>query len=198
MRTTFAPGSFWNPAFTGTALFAVVFLLLEAGGGEGAGKFRLALVLFAPLLFLMGFLIAALNLLTCVYLANLFFPVTPSESPRKFFMMVAQLGFLWGYVESALINQRFSATDLFLGGSNCLLALVQGVAFWNLNRKPRTEDSGLAEKPGQQARGRCPNCDANIYLHSQECERCKALFGNGSTWQVKPITPDVGQVPRDS
>lgn len=34
--------------------------------------------------------------------------------------------------------------------------------------------------------GRCPSCRTSIPLNSKECSKCKALFGEGSSWQVIP------------
>ena len=34
--------------------------------------------------------------------------------------------------------------------------------------------------------GACPNCSIVIPMSAQECPKCKASFGVGSTWQVKP------------
>ena len=34
--------------------------------------------------------------------------------------------------------------------------------------------------------GICPNCDARIPLTSTSCPKCKADFGLGSAWKIKP------------
>lgn len=36
-------------------------------------------------------------------------------------------------------------------------------------------------------KGQCPNCANIIPLHADSCPKCKAVFGVGSAWQVKPI-----------
>lgn len=35
--------------------------------------------------------------------------------------------------------------------------------------------------------GVCPSCDAEIPYFSEECPKCRALFGPDSTWQVRPL-----------
>lgn len=45
--------------------------------------------------------------------------------------------------------------------------------------------AGPAEAAPQKM-GTCPNCRSTIALASEECPRCKAGFGVGSTWQVEP------------
>lgn len=37
-------------------------------------------------------------------------------------------------------------------------------------------------------KGTCPNCEKEIPLISLECKHCKAAFGLGSTWAVRPIS----------
>ena len=37
------------------------------------------------------------------------------------------------------------------------------------------------------ALGKCPNCTTKIPLNSTDCPSCKAMFGEGSTWTVKPL-----------
>lgn len=41
--------------------------------------------------------------------------------------------------------------------------------------------------PSAMDRGQCPNCDAVIPMNSSECPKCKAQFGPGSAWEVKPL-----------
>lgn len=36
-------------------------------------------------------------------------------------------------------------------------------------------------------KGTCPNCDAIIPVASAECPKCKAQFGSGSAWNVRPL-----------
>jgi len=36
-------------------------------------------------------------------------------------------------------------------------------------------------------KGKCPNCDRVISLHTEECPHCKASFGIGSSWKIKPL-----------
>lgn len=49
----------------------------------------------------------------------------------------------------------------------------------------READSKAAMEIGP--RGACPNCDTVIALHAESCPKCKAAFGVGSTWIVRPI-----------
>ena len=35
--------------------------------------------------------------------------------------------------------------------------------------------------------GVCPNCESVIPLASETCSKCKASFGPGSAWKVKPL-----------
>jgi hypothetical protein len=34
--------------------------------------------------------------------------------------------------------------------------------------------------------GTCPNCSATIPISAKDCPKCKASFGEGSTWKVAP------------
>ena len=43
--------------------------------------------------------------------------------------------------------------------------------------------SGIATGP----MGVCPNCESVIPLASETCTKCKASFGTGSAWKVKPL-----------
>ncbi len=47
------------------------------------------------------------------------------------------------------------------------------------------EVQALAE--AQKPKGLCPNCGYVLPLDAQECPKCKASFGVGSTWAVKPV-----------
>lgn len=35
--------------------------------------------------------------------------------------------------------------------------------------------------------GLCPNCESEIALTAVECSKCKAQFGPGAAWKVKPL-----------
>lgn len=35
--------------------------------------------------------------------------------------------------------------------------------------------------------GTCPNCTVKLPLAAEECPKCKASFGPGSAWKVKPV-----------
>ena len=35
--------------------------------------------------------------------------------------------------------------------------------------------------------GICPNCDTQISIYAETCPRCKAFFGEGSSWSVRPL-----------
>ncbi len=48
--------------------------------------------------------------------------------------------------------------------------------------KLEEEQRAYAMKP----KGTCPNCDATIPLDSETCPKCKAVFGPGSAWQIRP------------
>lgn len=39
-------------------------------------------------------------------------------------------------------------------------------------------------------KGVCPNCKTVILVDSQSCPQCHALFGQGSTWRVLPLTAE--------
>lgn len=58
-------------------------------------------------------------------------------------------------------------------------------------RKQAEEAQRAAEEQGQQAAltelGQCPNCDALISLMSDECPKCRANFGLGSSWKPVPV-----------
>ena len=58
-------------------------------------------------------------------------------------------------------------------------------------RKQAEEAQCAAEEQGQQAAltelGQCPNCDALISLMSDECPKCRANFGLGSSWKPVPV-----------
>ena len=45
------------------------------------------------------------------------------------------------------------------------------------------------------AYGLCPNCDTKISTSAAECpnQKCKAMFGIGSAWSIKPLPPQYGQ-----
>lgn len=38
-----------------------------------------------------------------------------------------------------------------------------------------------------QPKGTCPNCDSIIELSSSSCPKCRAIFGEGSAWQLIPL-----------
>lgn len=44
------------------------------------------------------------------------------------------------------------------------------------------------EEDERQPKGTCPSCKAIIPLASEECSKCKALFGPDSSWSVKPLS----------
>ena len=55
-------------------------------------------------------------------------------------------------------------------------------------------DGTISVDPAQQSkpteigpRGICPNCDTQIPLASAACPKCKADFGAGSAWKLKPL-----------
>lgn len=59
-------------------------------------------------------------------------------------------------------------------------------------RRVQAEEAQCAvEEHGQQAaltqHGQCPNCDAVILLMSDECPKCRANFGPGSSWKPVPV-----------
>lgn len=35
--------------------------------------------------------------------------------------------------------------------------------------------------------GLCPNCGVKLSLSADECPKCRAMFGAGSAWEIKPI-----------
>lgn len=37
-------------------------------------------------------------------------------------------------------------------------------------------------------KGVCPNCETMISIFAETCPRCKAFFGSGSSWSIKPVT----------
>ncbi|MGB4059950.1 MAG: hypothetical protein WBK26_07020 [Burkholderiaceae bacterium] len=47
--------------------------------------------------------------------------------------------------------------------------------------RTRLTRSGLAPQ------GTCPNCDRLISIYEDECPHCKAFFGAGSAWKIKPL-----------
>jgi len=63
-----------------------------------------------------------------------------------------------------------------------------------LDKKRRLEEEELrlahlneTEKAFERLpKGNCPNCDTVIPVTSTECLKCKAIFGPGSNWKVKP------------
>ena len=36
--------------------------------------------------------------------------------------------------------------------------------------------------------GVCPNCESIIQLESETCHKCRAAFGPGSAWKIRPLT----------
>ena len=45
----------------------------------------------------------------------------------------------------------------------------------------------------------CPSCTASIQSDAQECQRCGALFGSGSSWKpelVVPLKPPISSTKR--
>lgn len=55
-----------------------------------------------------------------------------------------------------------------------------------LRKQEAAERKRLAD--AQAPQGICPNCDTKISIYAEECPRCKASFGPGSAWSVKPLT----------
>ncbi len=55
-----------------------------------------------------------------------------------------------------------------------------------LRKQEAAERKRLAD--AQSPQGICPNCDSQISIYSDECPRCRASFGHGSAWTVKPLT----------
>ena len=45
-----------------------------------------------------------------------------------------------------------------------------------------------AREDAVRPKGQCPSCDAVIPLDVQKCPKCKALFGQGSAWKIKPLS----------
>ena len=45
-----------------------------------------------------------------------------------------------------------------------------------------------AHEDAVRPKGQCPSCEAVIPLDVQECPKCKALFGQGSAWKIKPLS----------
>jgi hypothetical protein len=43
-----------------------------------------------------------------------------------------------------------------------------------------------AAPPPAGPMGTCPNCTSVIPLASEECPKCKAVFGPGSAWKIRP------------
>ena len=54
-----------------------------------------------------------------------------------------------------------------------------------LRRQEDAERRRIADAAAPQ--GICPNCDAKISVYAETCPRCKAFFGMGSSWSVKPL-----------
>ncbi|WP_162995936.1 hypothetical protein [Acidovorax sp. 1608163] len=54
-----------------------------------------------------------------------------------------------------------------------------------LRKQEAAERKRLAD--AQAPQGICPNCDTKISIYSEECPRCRASFGPGSAWSVKPL-----------
>ena len=56
-----------------------------------------------------------------------------------------------------------------------------------------TTQAQPAPRSAASASGNCPNCETVIALDSTECPKCKANFGIGSAWKLKPIRgPEPG------
>ena len=54
-----------------------------------------------------------------------------------------------------------------------------------LRKQEAAERQKLSTENGPK--GTCPNCDHEISIFSETCPQCKAVFGAGSAWKVKPL-----------
>lgn len=54
-----------------------------------------------------------------------------------------------------------------------------------LRKQEEAERKRIADESAPQ--GICPNCDTKISIYAETCPRCKAFFGSGSSWSIKPL-----------
>lgn len=55
-----------------------------------------------------------------------------------------------------------------------------------LRKQEEVQRRRIADESAPQ--GICPNCDTKISIYAESCPRCKAFFGSGSSWSVKPLS----------
>jgi len=84
---------------------------------------------------------------------------------------------------SALLLDNVTQTEEFLTDVEHRVLVELGQA-----RLPAGTAATTSEPPpSNEPLGLCPNCERAIPASSQECMHCKAQFGEGSSWKVKPM-----------
>jgi hypothetical protein len=87
----------------------------------------------------------------------------------------------------------FLPTFALLGLSAILFAFVPTSSFYSAlkTKRRRVEELKSApdevKRPNGVAHGLCPNCDELIPMASSECPKCRAEFGQSSSWKIEPI-----------
>lgn len=80
-----------------------------------------------------------------------------------------------------MIPMPLLGVTLLLWGLGKVLKGVVGIASGEGRAVSRSDTATGATS------GKCPNCALVIPIDSVECPRCRAVFGEGSTWRVRPL-----------
>jgi hypothetical protein len=124
-------------AFTaGFACWFLVFLVLvtSGGGGEGANKAQLFMMVFAALFVAGAIGAAALSVCLAILPANFVFPVGHGEPNGRFFAAAVIGGLLWTCVVMKALG-RPSKEALVVAAFVSVVSAVQALAFWICSRE---------------------------------------------------------------
>jgi len=70
-------------------------------------------------------------------MADAVFPVEPAKSAKHFFLTVVTLGFLWGFVPTAILfGLPLKLWYILVGIYATSLATISAIPFWWVNRSP--------------------------------------------------------------
>lgn len=98
----------------------------------------------------------------------------------------------WRQGRIAIAQEAHAAGKIDEAELNAIIARVTNGPSWpdpEAESKLREQESNARAQLDfeKSPKGKCPNCDRIIKLHTDECPHCKASFGIGSSWKIKPL-----------